>query len=128
MKTLVTSGIQISVESYFQPEQSHPEQLHYFFAYRITIKNYSDATVQLKRRHWQIFDSCGKKSEVEGEGVVGETPILSPGEEFQYVSGCNLTTDMGRMFGVYQMERIFDGQTFNVKIPVFHMIAPFRNN
>ncbi len=128
MKTLVTSGIQISVESFFQPGQSHPDQMHYFFAYRITIKNNSDATVQLKRRHWYIFDSNGKKSEVEGEGVIGETPILSPGEEFQYVSGCNLTTDIGRMFGTYQMERIFDGQTFFVKIPVFHLIAPFRNN
>lgn len=128
MKTLVTSGIKITVESFYQPEQSHPKHSHYFFAYRITIKNNSDVTVQLKKRHWYIFDSCGTKSEVEGDGVVGETPVLAPGEEFQYVSGCNLTTDMGRMFGAYQMMRVIDDKLFFVKIPVFYLVTPYRYN
>ena len=128
MNNLVTSGIKVTVESFYQAGQSHPKNAHYFFAYRITIKNTGESTVQLKRRHWYIYDSSGVKSEVEGEGVIGEQPVLAPGEEFQYVSGCNLTTDMGRMFGAYQMLRVSDGSNFFVKIPVFYLIAPYRLN
>jgi len=100
---------------------------------RITIKNISDYTVQLKKRHWYIFDSNGMKSEVEGEGVVGEQPILAPGQSYQYVSGCNLMTDMGNMHGTYLMERVpraigIDGKLFNVKIPEFLMIVPYKLN
>ncbi len=128
MKTKATAGIKISVETFYQANQSHPFASHYFFAYRITIKNISDYTVQLKKRHWYIFDSIGIKSEVEGEGVVGEQPILVPGQSYQSVSGCNLTTDMGKMYGIYLMEREIDGELFNVKIPEFLMIVPYKLN
>ncbi len=128
MKTKSTAGIKVSVETFYQANQSHPFASHYFFAYRITIKNISDYTVQLKKRHWYIFDSNGIKSEVEGDGVVGVQPILVPGQSYQYVSGCNLITDMGKMHGIYLMKREIDGKLFNVKIPEFLMIVPYKLN
>ncbi len=127
-QTLVTSGVEISVESEYQPNQSDPMNNHFLFAYRITIRNTGDSLIRLRNRHWYIFDSCNKKTHVDGEGVVGENPILAPGEDFQYVSGCNLTTDTGRMFGAYMFEKVIDNSRFYVKIPVFYLIAPFRLN
>jgi ApaG protein len=128
MITKSTAGIKVSVETQFNAKQSHPVASHYFFVYAITITNASDYTVQLKQRHWYIFDSNGIKSEVEGEGVVGEQPTLIPGQSYQYVSGCNLSSDMGKMEGVYIMEREIDGEIFNVKIPEFMMIVPYKLN
>ncbi len=128
MKTKSTAGIKVSVETHYNAKQSHPLASHYFFAYRITIKNISDYTVQLKKRHWYIFDSNGIKSEVEGDGVIGVQPILAPGQSYQYVSGCNLTTDMGKMHGIYLMKREIDGKIFSVKIPEFLMIVPYKLN
>ena len=128
MKTKSTAGIKISIETQYKSEQSHPLASHYFFVYRITIKNISDYTVQLKKRHWYIFDSNGIKSEVAGDGVIGVQPILAPGQSYQYVSGCNLTTVMGKMHGIYLMEREADGKLFNVKIPEFLMIVPYKLN
>ena len=128
MITKLTAGINVSVELQYNAQQSHPVASHYFFVYSITITNVSDYTVQLKRRHWYIFDSNGIKSEVEGEGVVGEQPILIPGQSYQYVSGCNLSSEMGKMEGVYIMEREIDGESFNVTIPQFVMIVPYKLN
>lgn len=128
MKIKSTAGIIVSVESLYQVNDSNPLESHYFFAYRITIVNASDYKVQLKKRHWYVFDSNGIKSEVIGEGVVGVQPILAPGELYRYVSGCNLTTDMGKMRGIFQMERLNTGEKFNVTIPEFLMIAPFKLN
>lgn len=128
MTTKATAGIKISVETHYKSKQSHPFTSHYFFAYRITIKNISDYTVQLKKRHWYIFDSNGIKSEVAGDGVIGVQPILVPGQSYQYVSGCNLTTVMGKMHGIYLMKREIDGKLFNVTIPEFLMIVPFKLN
>lgn len=128
MKTKSTAGIQVSVETHYQANQSHPLASQYFFSYRITIKNISDFTVQLKKRHWYIFDSNGIKREVEGDGVVGVQPILFSGQSYQYVSGCNLSTGMGKMHGVFLMEREIDGKLFNVKIPEFLMIVPYKLN
>ena len=79
-------------------------------------------------RHWYIFDSNGAKREVEGEGVVGQQPIIEPGNSHEYVSGCNLKTDMGSMKGEYQMQRLLDNALFNVQIPEFYLIAPYRYN
>jgi ApaG protein len=79
-------------------------------------------------RHWTIFDSNGTKREVEGEGVVGQQPIIEPGNNHEYVSGCNLKTDIGSMKGSYEMKRIVDGQTFRVNIPEFYLITPFKLN
>lgn len=96
------------------------------FAYRITIENHNGFSVKLHRRHWHIFDSNGSYREVEGEGVVGVQPILQPGERYQYVSGCNLRTEMGKMYGCYTMENLHNKKTFEVNIPVFEMIVPFK--
>jgi ApaG protein len=128
MKTKSTAGIKISVETNYNANQSDPFASHYFFTYQITIKNISDYTVQLKKRHWYICDSNGVKSKVEGDGVVGEQPVIVPGDYYQYVSGCHLTTTMGKMHGVYLMERETDGKLFNVKIPEFLMIVPYKLN
>jgi len=98
------------------------------FAYRINIENLTDYTIQLKRRQWFIFDSNGILREVEGEGVVGQQPILQPGDMHSYVSGCQLTTDMGSMRGNYLMQRLADDSDFVVDIPQFELIVPYRLN
>ena len=124
----VTEGVKVSVLSEYQPEYSSPYQAHFVFTYKITIENHSDFTVQLMRRHWLIFDSNGSMREVEGEGVIGQQPVLEPGEIHQYVSGCNLRTSMGKMVGTYLMERVLDGKRFKVQIPEFVMIPPYNLN
>ncbi len=98
------------------------------FAYRITLENHNSFPVKLHRRHWYIFDSNGSHREVEGEGVVGVQPTLQPGENYQYVSGCNLRTEMGKMYGTYQMENLHNKKMFNVSIPSFEMIVPMKYN
>jgi len=124
----VTMGIHVMVETFFQSNQSRPMQSHYVFLYRIKIVNSGSYTVQLKRRHWQITDSNGIKTELEGAGVVGEQPILKPGQSYQYVSGSNLQTEMGIMQGKYIFEREVDGEHFDVKIPKFTLLVPYKNN
>ncbi len=126
--TQVTHGIQISVETKFQSEHSVVEHHHYLFSYRITIENKSEYTVQLISRHWNIFDSSSEHSEVDGEGVVGEQPILEPGEFFEYESACSLTSDIGKMSGTYLMERKIDKARFKVIIPEFELVVPQRLN
>jgi ApaG protein len=126
--TQVTHGIRISVETRFQNEHSVAEHRHFLFTYRITIENKSDFTVQLISRHWVIFDSSSEYSEVDGEGVVGEQPVLEPGEIFEYESACSLTTDMGKMKGTYLMERKIDKARFKVQIPEFELIVTHRLN
>ncbi|EEI90955.1 protein ApaG [Sphingobacterium spiritivorum ATCC 33300] len=128
MVSQITEGVKISVESIYQPEYSNPEKEHFMFAYRISIENVGDYTVQLLRRHWQIFDAIGEHREVEGDGVVGEQPVIQPGESHQYVSGCNLKSEMGYMEGTYQMSRQLDGEIFYVEIPRFNLIANHRLN
>lgn len=128
MVTQITEGVKISVETVFQPEYSNPANDHYMFAYKINIENLTDYSVQLMRRHWYIFDSNGSNREVEGDGVVGVQPVIEPGANHEYVSGCNLKTDMGRMKGVYEMKRLVDDQEFEVQIPEFFMIAPYKLN
>jgi ApaG protein len=128
MVVATTDGIKVMVETEYQPEYSSPVQFHYVFTYRITIENNSDYTVQLLRRHWNIHDAGTTKKEVEGEGVVGQQPTLEPGQTHQYVSGCNLRSGVGRMYGTFLMERLIDGKKFNVSIPEFTMVVPFRMN
>ncbi|HLT42352.1 MAG TPA: Co2+/Mg2+ efflux protein ApaG [Sphingobacteriaceae bacterium] len=124
----ITEGVKISVESIFQTEYSNPENEHYMFAYHISIENLSNNSIQLLRRYWNIFDSKGSTRELEGEGVVGLQPIIEPGESHEYVSGCNLQSDMGYMEGTYQMVREADGSLFEVEIPRFYLIATYRLN
>lgn len=128
MVSKVSEGIEISVETFYQPDYSNPLQSEFMFAYRISIENQNNFPVKLHRRHWQIFDSNGQNREVEGEGVVGVQPTLNPGEKYQYVSGCNLRTEMGRMVGTYQMENLNTRKIFEVTIPSFEMVVPFKNN
>lgn len=128
MITQTTAGVKVSVETRFQPEYSSPVQSHFVFTYTIKIENHSNYTVQLLKRHWFIYDANGVKREVEGDGVVGQQPVLEPGECHEYVSGCNLKTDLGKMKGTYLMERVVDGSQFKVEIPQFVMIVPHRLN
>lgn len=128
MVTAITNGIKISVETVYQDEYSNPADQQFAFAYRINIENLSDYTIQLMRRQWFIFDSNGTQREVEGEGVVGQQPVMHPGEGHSYVSGCQLTTDMGTMSGNYLMYRLSDHTEFTVEIPEFELIVPYRLN
>jgi ApaG protein len=128
MTTEITEGVKVTVLTEFQPEYSSPAQAHYVFTYKISIENCSEYTVQLLRRHWFIYDANGSLREVEGEGVVGQQPVLEPGEMHEYISGCNLKTGIGKMKGTYLMERVVDGKQFKVRIPEFSMIVPYRLN
>jgi ApaG protein len=124
----VTEGVSITVETFYQPEQSNPLNSDYLFAYRITIENFSSVPVKLLRRHWHIIDSNGNHRQVEGEGVVGAQPILEPGEAYQYVSAASLRSDMGKMYGNYSMENLYNKKLFSVTIPEFELVAPFKMN
>lgn len=126
MANKISEGMEVSVETFYQPDYSNPISGEYMFAYRITIENHNGFPVKLHRRHWHIFDSNGSYREVEGEGVVGVQPVLQPSERYQYVSGCNLRTEMGKMYGSYTMENLNNKKTFEVNIPVFEMIVPFK--
>jgi ApaG protein len=128
MTSMITEGMKVSVETFYQPDYSNPLQSEFMFAYRITLENHNDFSVKLHRRHWHIFDSNGTYREVEGEGVVGVQPTLQPGENYQYVSSCNLRTEMGRMDGSYEMENLNNKQLFKVTIPSFEMIVPMKYN
>lgn len=124
----VTEGIKISVEQFYQPDYSNPLQLEYMFAYRVTIQNNNSYPVQLLRRHWFIYDSNAEQREVEGEGVIGVQPIIAPNDQYQYISGCNLKSELGKMVGTYLMENMHTRQRFEVNIPVFQLEAPFKRN
>lgn len=128
MVSKISSGVEITVETFYQSDYSNPLNHEFMFAYRITIENHNGFAVKLLRRHWYIFDSNGDKREVEGEGVVGVQPVLEPNERYQYVSGCNLRSEMGKMYGNYLMENQNNKTTFRVKIPSFQMIVPFKGN
>lgn len=125
---LVTEGVSITVETGYHAEQSNPLSSEYLFAYRITIENLSNMPVKLLRRHWHIFDSNGFYREVEGEGVIGEQPVIAPGQRYRYTSSAFLNSDIGKMYGTYQMENLYNKRLFTVVIPEFQMIAPFKLN
>ena len=128
MDTKTTEGVKVSVTTNYLPDYSSPVQQHYVFAYKISIENNSEFTVKLLRRHWYIHDATGVVREVEGEGVVGQQPVLEPGESHEYVSGCNLKTSLGKMRGTYLMERMVDGKKFEATIPEFTLIVPYKLN
>ncbi|MFZ1744024.1 MAG: Co2+/Mg2+ efflux protein ApaG [Pontixanthobacter sp.] len=119
----VTEDITVRVAVNFLPEQSHPDAGKWFWVYHIRIENDSDRTVQLKTRHWRITDARGMINHVDGEGVVGETPVLAPGETHDYVSGCPLTTPSGTMEGFYTFTTR-ENELFEVRIPYFPLSAP----
>ena len=119
----ITEGITVRVAVNFLPEQSRIEAGKWFWVYHIRIENHSDETVQLLTRHWRITDGRGMVNFVDGDGVVGEQPVLKPGQSHDYVSGCPLTTPMGSMEGHYTFIRR-DGEKFAVAIPFFPLAAP----
>lgn len=118
-----TDGIAVFVSSSYLPEQSQPDEGRWFWAYHIRIENGSDRTVQLLTRHWIITDGRGERHSVEGEGVIGEQPVIEPGGSFDYVSGCPLPTPTGAMQGSYRM-LAEDGEAFDAAIPRFRLMAP----
>jgi ApaG protein len=123
MYRTVTRNIEVTVEPKFLPERSSFEKSYFFWAYTIEITNRSDETVQLKTRHWRITDANGKLQEVRGAGVVGEEPVLKPGESFEYTSGVPLPTPSGFMVGSYGM--VSDaGERFDIEIPAFSLDSP----
>ncbi len=128
MISKISGGVKISVETFYQSEYSNPINNEFMFAYKITIENNNDFPVKLLRRRWQIFDSNGSVKEVEGEGVVGVQPVIAPASSYQYISGCNLRTEMGKMNGTYLVENQHNKKTFNVIIPSFLLEAPLKMN
>ena len=128
MYTATTHNITIRVESFYQPQQSNPLVNRYLYAYRIHIENNSAETVQLLSRHWVIADSNGINREIKGDGVIGKQPILEPGQIHKYSSWAPLATDIGKMYGTFTMRRMNNEELFKVKIPVFQLLAPFKQN
>jgi ApaG protein len=128
MVSAITKGIQVSVETTYQPDFSNPQQHHYVFTYKVRIENKSNHTVQLLRRRWEIYDATETRKIVEGDGVVGQQPILEPGESHVYVSGCNLKSGIGKMRGSFTLEKLRDGQLWEVVIPEFQLIATLFQN
>ncbi|MBS3934869.1 MAG: Co2+/Mg2+ efflux protein ApaG [Sulfuritalea sp.] len=116
-------AIEVRVETQYVPEQSDPEAERFFFAYRIRIINIGSAAAQLVSRHWIITDAEGKVEEVRGLGVVGNQPLLRPGESFEYTSGCPLPTPVGTMRGSYQMVAE-DGTRFDAPVSEFVLAMP----
>lgn len=126
--THITEGVKVSVRTKYMQDYSSPEQLHFVFGYKVKIINNSSETIQLLKRKWEIFDSIGLNRNVDGEGVIGQRPILEPGQSHEYTSGCNFKSSMGKMLGSYEFIRLSDKKIFDVYIPEFHMIAPFKLN
>src|SRR5262245_8276353 len=120
----VTHNVRVEVESQYAPHHSQPFQHEWFFHYTVRITNEGEETVQLLSRHWKITDAVGYTEEVKGPGVVGEQPVLAPGESFQYTSGCSLRTASGVMRGTYQMVDE-DGRQFDVEIAAFALQEPY---
>ena len=127
MYSKTTKKINITVKPYYLEDQSEPEDQHFVWAYRITIDNQGKEKVQLVNRHWRIIDANGSLQEVRGKGVVGEQPVLNPGEKFEYTSGTPLSTPSGFMGGHYEMETN-EGKKFDAIIPQFSLDSPFIKN
>ncbi len=126
MYVRTTNDITVSVNPIYLDDQSSPGDNHYVWAYRVRIENNSHSTVQLKRRHWKITDAFGRIQEVQGAGVVGEQPVLHPGDSYEYTSGTPLPTPSGIMVGRYQMETE-GGERFDVDIPAFSLDSPHES-
>ncbi len=120
----ITRNIRVRVQSQYAPGHSQPLKNQWFFYYTIEITNEGTETVQLVSRHWIIIDANGQTEEVRGAGVVGQQPVLGPGESFEYTSGCPLTTSSGTMHGTYQMTTK-DGDKFDIEIAPFVLIEPY---
>jgi ApaG protein len=125
MYAKVTQEIQVTVEPIYLEDQSAPDEDHYVWAYHVRIENLGAETVQLRSRYWRITDSLGRTQEIRGSGVVGEHPVLHPGETFEYTSGTPLATPSGIMVGSYRMVTA-DGKDIDVAIPAFSLDSPYQ--
>ena len=119
-----TRSIRITVKPFFLDEQSSPENDHYVFAYQVKIENQGAETVQLRNRYWKITDGFGHQQEVRGEGVVGEQPVINPGDSYEYTSGTPLGTSSGIMVGTYEMVTS-GGESFDAAVPAFSLDSPY---
>jgi ApaG protein len=128
MDTRIQEEIKLNVKVKFRPDLSDFNTNNFFFNYVIDITNKSNESVQLISRRWEIFDSLHDSSIVEGMGVVGEQPIIHPGKSFDYMSGCELFSDLGSMKGMYRFISLKTGEFFNVDIPEFQLVIPTRLN
>ncbi|MBI0537585.1 Co2+/Mg2+ efflux protein ApaG [Roseomonas sp. KE2513] len=122
--TAITRGVRVTVRSFYLVDQSDPEEGRYVWAYRVRIGNEGRETVQLLKRTWHITDALGRTQHVHGDGVVGEQPVLEPGEVFEYTSGTPLATPSGFMQGRYHMIAAASGEPFDVEIPAFSLDSP----
>jgi ApaG protein len=123
VSSALTQGIRVSVTSAFRPDRSEPGQGRWLFSYTVRVANEGDVPAQLVSRHWIITDATGEREEVVGDGVIGQQPRLSPGEQFEYTSFCILKTPHGSMRGTYRMVRA-DGATFDARIAPFALVVP----
>jgi len=121
-----TRGVRVSVRSFYLEDQSQPDDGHFVWAYRVKIENTGDTAVQLLRRTWQITDGRGRTQHVHGAGVIGEQPVMEPGESFEYTSGTPLETPSGFMVGAYHMVMTASGEAFDVAIPAFSLDSPHQ--
>lgn len=128
MVSFFSKGVKISVESIYTPELSNPFAWEFMFSYKITIENQNIFPIQITRRHWNIFDSDGSRREVDADGILGLVPIIDPGNSHEYVSGCNLHTEIGSMIGYYHAINIHTREKFKLEIPGFYLCTPFKLN
>ncbi len=126
--TLVTNGVLVNVQVYYNHEYSNSADNKHIFVYKISLKNLNNFTIQLLRRHWIIFDSNGFKNVVDGEGVIGKQPFLLPDEVHQYSSWASITSEMGNMEGTYTMQNMDTSELFEVNVPNFLLITPVKMN
>jgi len=124
----VTNGVCVTVRAFYLEDQSKPDEGSYVWAYKVKIENQRHVAVQLLRRTWKITDARGRTQHVNGVGVLGEQPLLEPGEAFEYTSGTPLETPSGFMHGAYHMIVQGSGETFDVAIPAFSLDSPYQNN
>ncbi len=124
----ITKGVKISVKTKYNGTSYRNNRLYYVFAYFVTIENYSSKTIELTHRFWEIFDSLNKTEFVEGEGVIGQTPVLKPNDTYSYSSGCFLESNVGAMKGFYTMKDVKTFEQFKVAIPTFQLATPILSN
>ena len=128
MISQITRGIKISVLTFFEDTFYANQKLQYAFCYEITIENQSNCVVQLTSRHWEIYDALNNLEVVDGEGVIGKKPVIKPGENYTYSSGCLLSSPIGAMKGHFNMINFTTTKSFKVEIPAFKLSAPFAIN
>jgi len=124
--TAITRGVRVTVRAFYLEDQSEPEQGQFVWAYKVEIANEGREAVQLLKRTWLITDAQGRTMRVHGEGVVGEQPVLEPGESFDYTSGTPLPTPSGFMRGTYHMAVVATGEAFDAEVPAFSLDSPHQ--